>query len=56
LRFPLAHPNVVTSIPGARSADEVRQNIATLNVDIPAALWADLKAEGLVRPDAPVPN
>lgn len=22
---------------------------------IPAALWSDLKAEGLIRPDAPVP-
>ena len=56
LRFPLAHPCVFTNIPGARTPQEVRQNVETLNVTIPAALWSDLKAEGLVAADAPVPE
>jgi D-threo-aldose 1-dehydrogenase len=55
LRFPLAHPAVVSVIPGAQSADEVRRNAQVLRARIPAALWTDLKAEGLLRPDAPVP-
>jgi len=56
LRFPLAHPCVFTNIPGARTPEEVRQNVDTLNVTIPASLWSDLKAEGLVLADAPVPS
>lgn len=55
LRFPLAHPAVVSVIPGAQSGDEVRRNADILKARIPAALWADLKAEGLLRADAPVP-
>ncbi len=53
LQFPLKHPAVVSVIPGGQSADEVRRNVASLNTVIPDALWADLKAAGLVRPDAP---
>lgn len=56
LRFPLAHPCVFINIPGARTPEEVRQNVDTLNVTIPAGLWSDLKAEGLVKADAPVPD
>jgi hypothetical protein len=33
----------------------VARNIETLAAKIPAALWADLKAEGLMRSEAPVP-
>ena len=32
---------------------EVERNAANLRVTIPPALWADLKAEGLLRRDAP---
>ena len=55
LRFPLNHPAVVSVIPGGQSADEVRTNARVLGAAIPPALWADLKAEGLLRADAPVP-
>jgi D-threo-aldose 1-dehydrogenase len=55
LQFPLAHPAVVSVIPGARSAAEVRANAAAMGEAIPAAFWADLKQEGLIHPDAPVP-
>ncbi|MGE0503534.1 MAG: aldo/keto reductase [Rhizobiaceae bacterium] len=53
LRFPLLHPCVVSVVPGGQRVEEVRANRAILDTVIPAALWADLKAEGLMRPDAP---
>ena len=55
LQFVLAHPSVATVIPGSRSRAEAVQNAALATRPIPAGLWRDLKAEGLVRPDAPVP-
>lgn len=56
LRFPLAHPSVISIIPGPRSPAEVRQAVETLAAEIPEALWSDLRAEGLLRDDAPVPG
>jgi D-threo-aldose 1-dehydrogenase len=56
LQFPLAHPAVVAVIPGARTPAEVRQNLALWRDRLPAALWRDLRSEGLLRPDAPVPG
>lgn len=55
LQFVLAHPAVVSVIPGAARPSEVEANVAALSVKIPAAFWADLKAKGLLHPDAPVP-
>jgi D-threo-aldose 1-dehydrogenase len=55
LQFPLAHPQVCSVIPGAVSRAEVEQNLAHLRHPIPAALWAELKAEGLVEAASPVP-
>jgi D-threo-aldose 1-dehydrogenase len=56
LAFPLAHPAVVSVCLGARSAAQVRRNAALHGEAIDADLWSDLKAEGLVRDDAPVPR
>jgi D-threo-aldose 1-dehydrogenase len=55
-RFPLAHPAVTALLIGAQSPAEYAETIAALRTPIPAALWADLKAEGLLHPDAPVPT
>lgn len=55
LQFPLGHEVVKTVIPGAATADEVRQNVEIFETPIPSALWADLKNQGLIREDAPVP-
>ena len=55
LQFPLQHPAVVSVIPGGQIPAEVRSNRAILDVQIPAALWADLKSRGLMRDDAPTP-
>ncbi|MFT7370500.1 MAG: D-threo-aldose 1-dehydrogenase [Octadecabacter sp.] len=56
LKFPLGHAAVKSVIPGASSADEVRQNIEIFKTPIPPALWFDLKSQGLIRIDAPVPK
>ena len=56
LQFVLGHPAVKTVIPGANSPKQVRDNCALLDTPIPATLWSDLKGEGLVRADAPVPG
>jgi len=56
LRFVLGHPAVKTVIPGANSAAQVRANLLLLKSRVPPALWSDLKSEGLVRNDAPVPT
>ena len=39
LRFPLGHPAVVSVIPGAQRASEVRRNAAMMSAKLPAALW-----------------
>src|SRR5512135_549595 len=55
LQFPYGHPAVTTVIPGARTRAEVEQNLALLQVAIPADFWHELKAEELLRSDAPCP-
>ena len=55
LQFVLAHPAVASVIPGAARASEVEDNVASLGVSIPAGFWSDLKSEGLIDKDAPVP-
>lgn len=52
--FPLLHPAVVSVIPGGQGVSEMASNVAAEKAVIPAALWAELKAEGLMRDDAPV--
>lgn len=55
LRLPQHHPAVVSVIPGGQSPDEVRANRAILDTVIPADLWTELKAEGLLNPQTPTP-
>jgi D-threo-aldose 1-dehydrogenase len=55
LQFVLAHPIVVSVIPGAARASEVTENVASLSVSIPAAFWSDLKTQKLIAADAPTP-
>jgi D-threo-aldose 1-dehydrogenase len=56
LQFPLAHPAVVSVIPGGARPEEVTENIAMASAPIPARFWASLKTEGLIDPNAPVPG
>jgi D-threo-aldose 1-dehydrogenase len=56
LQFPLAHPAAAAIIPGASKPEELAANIRSLDATIPAQFWSDLKSEGLLDPDAPVPG
>jgi len=55
IQFPLAHPAVVTVAAGVRQPAELDDYPAAMATAIPAALWAELKAEGLLPAHAPVP-
>jgi D-threo-aldose 1-dehydrogenase len=56
IQFPLAHPAVTSLVTGVRSIRHLDEYPAALARSIPDALWAELKAEGLIREDAPVPS
>jgi D-threo-aldose 1-dehydrogenase len=56
LQFPLAHALVASVIPGARNAAEVASHWQWARLKIPSALWDDLRARGLLHPEAPVPQ
>ena len=56
IQFPLAHPAVVGLIAGVRTAAHLDDYPACLRMEIPPALWADLRDEGLIAPGAPTPS
>ena len=56
LQFPLSHPAVSSLVMGAVTPAEVADQIAAHSAPIPAALWSELKAEGLLGADVPVPG
>ncbi len=56
LQFPLAHPAVASVIPGMGSMKHIEQTLLLMNTDIPDALWRDLRSQGLVHQDAPLPG
>jgi D-threo-aldose 1-dehydrogenase len=55
-QFPLAHPAVRSVIAGVRRIEHLEEYPELLRRPIPAALWADLRAEGLIDPSAPLPD
>ena len=56
LQFPLAHPAVASVVTGMRSEAEASANLAHCRENIPSAFWDELKHEGLIAGDAPVPT
>jgi D-threo-aldose 1-dehydrogenase len=54
LQFPLGHPQVLTVIAGMGTREQVRQATQYLQSPVPQAFWAELRAAGLIRQDAPV--
>lgn len=55
IQFPLAHDAVAAIVVGARTAEEVDDNLAMLQLDIPDELWSTMKEKELIRESAPVP-
>ncbi|HXF62520.1 MAG TPA: aldo/keto reductase [Caldilineaceae bacterium] len=56
LQFAKAHPAVSSLVIGAASPDEIRANLEALAAPIPAAFWAELRAQGMLDPAAPLPS
>jgi D-threo-aldose 1-dehydrogenase len=52
----VAHPSVISVIPYHNAPGQVRQNLDWMKYPAPDALWADLRQEGLIRPEAPTPD
>jgi D-threo-aldose 1-dehydrogenase len=55
LQFPLAHPQVLSVVPGMGTCDQVTKAVDYVRRPIPLALWTELRTAGLIRLDAPVP-
>jgi D-threo-aldose 1-dehydrogenase len=56
LAFPFGHPAVASVLVGARTAAEVQDAVAMVGRPVPAELWAELVAEGLLSGQVPVPT
>jgi D-threo-aldose 1-dehydrogenase len=55
IQFPLGHAAVTCIVVGCRSAAQLDESIVMFETEIPPSLWQELKAEGLLRSDAPTP-
>ncbi|MCU7648599.1 aldo/keto reductase [Pseudomonas piscis] len=55
LQFALAHPAVVSVIPGSTRPLHANEDHAAMSAVIPAAFWQNLREQGLINPVAPVP-
>jgi len=55
VQFAMGHPAVSCVIVGCRSTAQLDESIEMFELDIPPALWHDLKEEGLLPAEAPTP-
>lgn len=56
IQFPLHHPAVASVLMGPRTPEHVDSNVDAFEEAIPDGLWADLKSEGHLPGDVPVPG
>ena len=56
IQFPYGHPAIATMVVGAESPEEVATNVVSVQASVPAALWADLQAKGLLAEGTPTPQ
>jgi D-threo-aldose 1-dehydrogenase len=56
IQFPLGHPAVACVLTGPASREQLNENRAWAAIEVPPAVWAHLRSEGLLPPDAPVPS
>lgn len=55
LQFGAAHPVVSTVLAGAKYPQKARENAEFMSAPVPSELWQELKGEGILPEDAPVP-
>jgi D-threo-aldose 1-dehydrogenase len=56
LQFCAAPPVVASVIPGTKNPARVTENVALMRQPIPAVFWQELKREGVIPEQAPVPG
>lgn len=56
IQFPLAHPAVASLVAGVGRVAHLEEYPAFMRQAIPADLWSELRTEGLLAPEAPVPS
>jgi aryl-alcohol dehydrogenase-like predicted oxidoreductase len=56
IQFPCGHPAVVSVVVGSRTVEEAAENARLFEQPIANDLWLELKHEGLLPEDAPVPG
>jgi D-threo-aldose 1-dehydrogenase len=56
VQFPLAHPAVASVVAGVRRVAHLDEYPALMRRAIEPDLWAELRSEGLIPPDAPTPD
>jgi D-threo-aldose 1-dehydrogenase len=56
LQFPLGHPVVACVLVGCRAAAEVEEDARLFELELPAGVWDELRAERLLPADVPVPS
>ncbi|WP_321871019.1 aldo/keto reductase [Burkholderia ubonensis] len=55
LQFVLAHPATAAVIPGASRPERIAEDQAALKADVPADFWHEMREQGLIAADAPLP-
>lgn len=50
IRFPMRHPAVTCVVVGAKTAAQLKQNVAWFDSPVPEALWQRLEGSGLIHP------
>ncbi|MFI5800020.1 aldo/keto reductase [Streptomyces sp. NPDC051677] len=53
IAFPLTHPAIINVTLGMRTPEQVVRNVELHDRHVPDGLWADLRAQGLIRSDMP---
>jgi D-threo-aldose 1-dehydrogenase len=56
IQFPLAHPAVAALVAGVRTVEHLDDYPRLMATPLPEGLWSELRAEGLIDPNAPVPG
>jgi D-threo-aldose 1-dehydrogenase len=56
LQFGFGHTTVASVIPGARTPQELAENVRLMETPIPADLWEELRFHGLLPDGVPVPT
>ena len=55
IQFPLGHPAVQTVVVGCRSIEQLKDCVRMFEIEIPPALWEELKFEHLLPDEVPTP-